>query len=88
MACNHFEFRIRGQWLFCSDCRQVLSKDSPKGRRMLEREHMIRSRLDLAQQAAFRAIQSSYRNLVKEAETSDPEKLADYLHGKVTCTER
>jgi hypothetical protein len=78
MSCGHFNFTVKGRWIFCSDCDAGIDANSRRGQRMIARKQGDR-KLDPSQLATFRALQDSYREVAQLAGTTDSKGIQAYL---------
>lgn len=79
VCCGHWDFRVHDNWILCQDCDCGIAIDSTKGQRLLGRKRGG-PLLNPQQQAVYDSLVESYKKLINEAKTSNPERLADWVN--------
>jgi len=82
VICGHWNFIVKDAWILCKDCHMGISINSPQGKRLLKTKES-KSPLDLQQQQAYNSLVESYKELVENAGTDDPEVLANFANNSI-----
>ncbi|NEQ64771.1 MAG: hypothetical protein F6K21_04540 [Symploca sp. SIO2D2] len=82
VICGHWNFIVKDAWILCQDCHMGININSPQGQRLLKTKES-KSPLDFQQQQAYNSLVESYKELVKNAGTDDPEVLASFANNSI-----